>query len=60
MDKEEARSIVMAASQKAMHLFREDNPLTMPVTREYLDRQRNFINRYVHEHVPEDVQCAAV
>ena len=55
-----AREIIMSESQKAMKIFRADNPLPPVITTEYLDRQLAFINAYLMENVPEYIRKAAV
>ena len=59
-EKEFARKIIMEASQRALKIFREDNPLPPKPNEEYFDRQREFINAYVFSHVPEETRLAAI
>ena len=60
ISKQEARKIVMDASQTAMQLFRQDNPLPENPSDEYFVRQINFINGYIATHVSAEIQMAAV
>ncbi len=60
LTKASARDLVVSESQKAMKLFRADNPLPSVITTEYLDRQLAFINGYLIENVPEMIRKAAV
>lgn len=59
-EKEFARKIVMKASQTALAIFREENPLPEEPSMEYFQRQIEFINGYVFANVSEETRKAAI
>ena len=60
ISKDDSRKAVMDATQTAMKIFRQDNPLPVRPDDEYFDRQHEFINAYVFAHVPEETRLAAI
>ena len=58
--KKYAQKIVMDATQTAMKIFRQDNPLPADLNDAYFDRQREFVNAYVFAHVSEEIRLAAI
>lgn len=65
MEKNDAREIIMAASQRAMALFRVENPLpsvfaSVAEREDYFNRQVDFINGYITANVSEETQAEAI
>ena len=60
MTKEEARKIIMSVSQRALSLFRSENPLPKKPSEDYFNRQIAFINAYLNGNVSEETMLAAI
>ncbi len=60
MPKEEARKIIMSVSQRALSLFRSENPLPKKPSEDYCNRQIAFINEYLNGNVSEETMLAAI
>ncbi len=50
----------MQASQTALAIFRQENPLPEKPSIEYFKRQVDFINGYVFANVSEETRKAAI
>ena len=60
MKQEEARKVIMMASQKAIAEYRKTNPIDLKNLDEYLSRQMKYVNDYVRRTVSFDIRSKAM